>query len=198
MVKSCIITCLILPCSFVFASQLTPQVPQPGISVTDFWGQSDVWWHGRANFKGEVLSPTCSIAMESAYQVIDLGVLPVRELQNASFGPEKIFHIKLRNCELSNKPLRGDTYYNRQLRLSFAGLEGEKPNQFAMVGLAKGIDLQIIDAKGTVANANEKMPPTLLFGNEQNLKYSLRIVKNNQSLKVGNYYAAIKFKVNYL
>ncbi|GEM74776.1 fimbrial protein [Vibrio sagamiensis] len=198
MFKSCFLAYLILPSSFAVASQLTPQVPPPGVSVPDFWGESDVWWHGRANFKGEVLSPTCTIAMESAYQVIDLGILPVRELQNVSFGPEKVFHIKLRNCELSNKSLRGDTYSNRQLRLSFDGLKGETPNQFAMVGLAQGIDLQIIDAKGEVAQVNETLRPVPLYGNEQNLQYSLRVAKNSQPLKAGNYYAAIKFKVNYL
>ncbi|MGR5283452.1 fimbrial protein [Photobacterium damselae] len=198
MLRYCIVACLIFPSSFTFASQLEPQAPPLGMTTPNFWGESDVWWHGKANFKGEVISPTCTISMESAYQAIDLGVLPIRELQYASFGPEKKFYIKLRNCELSDRHLRGDTYSNSQLRLSFDGPKGETPNQFAMVGLAQGVDLQIIDAHGYTAKVKENLPPVLLYGNEQLLQYSLRVTKNSQPLKAGNYYAAIKFKVNYL
>ncbi|WP_283392998.1 fimbrial protein [Photobacterium phosphoreum] len=192
MLRSCIIACLIFPSSFVFAYQLAPQANPSGMSG------GNVWWHGSANFKGEVISPTCTISMESVYQVIELGILPVRELQFAPFGPEKTFHIKLRNCELSYKPLRGDTYSNSQLRLSFDGLEGETPNQFAMVGMAQGVDLQIIDANGDIAQVNKKMTPIVPYGNEQSLRYSLRVAKNSQLLKAGNFHAAIKLKVNYL
>ncbi|HCA4419164.1 TPA: fimbrial protein, partial [Escherichia coli] len=41
------------------------------------------------------------------------------------------------------------------------------------------------------------MPPLLLNGNEEGLDYTLRVVRNGQPLKAGNYYAALRFKVDY-
>ena len=179
-------------------SQFSAEVHLADASTADLWGESDVWWHGRANFKGEVISPACTITMDSAYQSINLEGLPVRELQQVSFGPEKIFHIKLSNCELSDKRLLGDIYSNTKLSLSFDGLEGATPNQFSIVGSAQGVDLQVIDSKGKEVEVNKKMPPILLYGNEQKIQYSLRIAKNNQPLKAGDYHATIMFSVNYL
>ncbi|MEM5506718.1 fimbrial protein [Shewanella frigidimarina] len=155
MFKYCISFCLIVISNFPF-SQSNAEVCLTDVSTADLWGESDVWWHGRANFKGEVISPTCTIAMDSAYQSINLEGLPVRELQQVSFGPEKIFHIKLSHCELSDKRLLGNIYSNTQFSLSFDGLEGATPNQFSMVGSAQGIELQIIDSNGKEVEVNKK------------------------------------------
>ncbi|EFN8479511.1 fimbrial protein, partial [Escherichia coli] len=36
-----------------------------------------------------------------------------------------------------------------------------------------------------------------LNGNEEGLDYTLRVVRNEQPLKAGDYYAALRFRVDY-
>jgi type 1 fimbria pilin len=194
-----LVTLFLISYSVFAQSSDYPSVPSVGVgSVPDYWGEEDVWWHGRASFKGEVISPTCTLAMESVYQVVNMGMLPLRELQKKPFGPEQSFKLKLRNCELASDKLKGDVYSKSRIRLSFDGVRGSSPEQFDLGGLAEGIELQIIDESGYLARANEAMPSLPLYGNEQVLSYTLRIAKNNLPLKAGNYYAAIKFKIDYL
>lgn len=56
--------------------------PPPGMTLPEYWGEEHVWWDGRAAFHGEVVRPACTLAMEDAWQIIDMGETPVRDLQN--------------------------------------------------------------------------------------------------------------------
>ena len=169
--------------------------PPPGTSLPEYWGEEHVWWHGRASFKGQVLIPACTLAMEDTYQAIDMGVTPVRDLQDSFAGPEKKFRLRLRNCELAGTGKR--VYTASRVRVTFDGLQGETPDKFSVIGQAKGINLQILDSQGYPARAGNVMPPLLLNGNEEGLDYTLRVVRNGQPLKAGDYYAALRFKVDY-
>lgn len=68
---------------------LSPSFPPPGMTLPEYWGEEYVWWHGRANFKGQVIVPACTLAMEDTWQAIDMGETPVRDLQDSFAGPEK-------------------------------------------------------------------------------------------------------------
>ncbi|EBC1676151.1 type 1 fimbrial protein, partial [Salmonella enterica subsp. enterica] len=155
----------------------------------------DVWWHGRANFKGQVIIPACTLAMEDKHQSIDMGGIPVRDLQMTSAGPEKMFRLRLLNCELADTGKQ--IYLASRIRVTFDGVQGETPDKFSLTGQARGINLQILDDHGYPARVGKAMPPSLLSGNEDSLRYILRVVRNSQPLKVGNYYAALRFKVDY-
>ncbi len=63
--------------------------PPPGMTLPEYWGEEHVWWDGRASFKGQVIAPACTLAMEDAWQEIDMGTTPLRDLQNSPAGPEK-------------------------------------------------------------------------------------------------------------
>ncbi|MCU6262551.1 fimbrial protein [Escherichia coli] len=168
--------------------------PPPGMSLPEYWGEEHVWWHGRASFKGEVIAPACTLAMEDTYQAIDMGITPVRDLQDSFSGPEK-FRLRLRNCELAGTGKR--VYTASRVRVTFDGVQGETPEKFLLTGQAEGINLQILDNQGYTARVGKVMPPLLLNGNEEGLDYTLRVVRNGQPLKAGNYYAALRFKVDY-
>lgn len=164
--------------------------PGPGVSLPDYWGESLVWWHGRANFSGQVIAPACSLSMEDRYQSIDMGTTPVRDLQNTLLGSEKKIELRLRDCELSSES-------TKTVRLTFEGVRGNTPNEFSLSGQARGVNLQIRDTQGYSAYSGIPLPPQLLTGSEQWLIYSLRLVRNGEPLKAGNYYAALRFKVDY-
>lgn len=181
-------------CAAIQAAQL-PSFPPPGITLPEYWGEEHVWWHGRTIFKGQVIAPACTLAMEDAYQTIDMGMTPVRDLQGSSVGIEKKFRLRLRNCELAGTGKR--VYTASRVRVTFNGLQGVTSDKFSLIGQAEGIDLQIFDHQGYPARAGRVMPPLLLNGNEEGLDYTLRVVRNGQPLKAGNYYAALHFKVDY-
>ncbi|GDB54650.1 minor pilin protein PapH [Escherichia coli] len=165
------------------------------MTLPEYWGEELVWWHGRTSFKGQVIAPACTLAMEDTWQVIDMGDTPVRDLQDSTAVPEKKFRLRLRNCELAGTGKR--IYTASRVRMTFDGLRGETPDKFSLLGEAEGINLQILDNQGYPARVGKVMPPLLLNGNENELKYILRIVRNGYPLKAGNYYTILRFIVNY-
>lgn len=177
-----------------YAVSSIPYLP-PGMTLPEYWGEEHVWWDGRVGFSGEVLSPACTLAMEDTWQAIDMGETPVRDLQDIFAGPEKKFRLRLRNCELAGTGKR--VYTASRVRVTFDGLQGETPDKFSLTGQAEGINLQILDNQGYPARVGKVMPPLLLNGNEEGLDYTLRVVRNGQPLKAGDYYAALRFKVDY-
>ncbi|WP_308724987.1 fimbrial protein [Escherichia coli] len=172
-----------------------PSFPPPGMTLPEYWGEEHVWWHGRASFKGQVIAPACTLAMEDTWQAIDMGETPVRDLQGSFASPEKKFRLRLRNCELAGTGKR--VYTASRVRVTFDGLQGETADKFSLTGQAEGINLQILDNQGYPARVGKVMPPLLLNGNEEGLDYTLRVVRNGQPLKAGDYYAALRFKVDY-
>ncbi len=184
----------LLWCATVQAA-LSPSFPPLGMSLPEYWGEEHVWWHGRASFKGQIIAPACTLAMEDTWQAIDMGETPVRDLQDSFAGPEKKFRLRLRNCELAGTGKR--VYTASRVRVTFDGLQGETPDKFSVIGQAEGINLQILDNQGYPARVGKVMPPLLLNGNEDGLDYTLRVVRNGQALKAGDYYAALRFKVDY-
>ena len=181
-------------CAIVQATP-SPSFPPPGITLPEYWGEEHVWWHGRASFKGQVIAPACTLAMEDTWQAVDMGETPVRDLQDSSVGPEKKFRLRSRNCELAGTGKR--VYTASRVRVTFDGLQGETPDKFSLTGQAEGINLQILDNQGYPARVGKVMPPLLLNGNEEGLDYTLRVVRNGQPLKAGDYYDALRFKVDY-
>ncbi|VEC45424.1 PixH protein [Escherichia coli] len=81
--------------------------------------------------------------------------------------------------------------------MTFDGIPGETSDKFSLTGQAEGINLQIMDNYGYPARAGKSMPPLILRGNEDGLDYTLRIVRNGYPLKAGDYYAALRFKLDY-
>lgn len=171
------------------------EFPPPGMTLPEYWGERDVWWHGRASFRGVIIVPACTLAMEDTYQSVDLGSTPVRDLQDAFSGPERRFHLRLRNCELAGTGKH--VYSASRVRVTFDGVQGETPDRFSLAGQARGINLQITDSQGYPARAGKVMPPQRLTGNEETLNYTLRLVRNGEPLKAGDYYAVLRFKVDY-
>ncbi|HAX5209949.1 TPA: fimbrial protein [Escherichia coli] len=188
------ISVMLFWCVIAQAKMLT-SFPPSGTTLSEYWGDEQVWWHGRASFKGQVIAPACTLSMEDTYQTIDMGETPVRDLQNSFVGPEKKFRLRLHNCELAGTGKR--VYTASRVRMTFDGLQGDTPDKFSFIGQAEGINLQILDSHGYQARAGKVMPPLLLTGNEEGLDYILRVVRNGQLLKPGYYYAALRFKVDY-
>lgn len=182
----------LLALSTVFSVQSTPipfeqRIPSPDI------GRG---FTGRANFTGEVLVPTCSLVMDNNWQIIEVGEneLNNREL-GAFLGSKKRILLKLSNCDFSGT---GTAFYTASwMNVAFEGQPGGGRDRFSLSGLAKGMDLQIFDKNGRVVLVNTIMPKVLVDVTDQGLAYTVRLVRNGDLLQIGNYYGALRFKVNY-
>lgn len=166
-----------------------------GLTLPKYLSEQNNWLHGRAIFKGAVIIPTCTLAMEDTWQAIDMGNTPVRDLQHNHSGLEKKFFLRLRNCELSGDG--GRVYTGSRIRVTFDGPQDGISDDFLLIGQARGISLQILDRQGYKAKAGEVMSPLLLNGNEEGFEYRLKIVKNGEPLRAGDYYASLQFKIDY-
>ena len=183
---------------FVFAGCVhakSPKFLSEDISFNDYSVDAPVWWQGRAAFTGQVSAPACSLALDDAWQSVDMGDAPMRELQQGGRGHQKSFSLRLKDCELAGTNQHG--FVGTRLRVTFDGLRGETMEQFALMGRATGVELQILDRTGYIARAGHALPPLYVFGNEQELYYTLRLVRNNFELNAGEYYAVLRFKIHY-
>ncbi|MCU6343474.1 type 1 fimbrial protein [Escherichia coli] len=149
---------------------------------------------GSASFNGEVVSAACVLVMENKYQTIDMGDVPVRDLQTSFTGPVKRFTLRLRDCDLGQSD--GKSYGTSLIRVTFDGKQGETPDKFSVVGQAQGINLQILNNRGDTTSAGETIYPLLLNEYEE-FNYGLRVVRNSEPLKAGAYYAVLRFKIDY-
>lgn len=167
-------------CSAIHAEQLQSEAGRE---------EKYVWWQGQAYFKGQVIIPACTLAMNDTYQEVDMGYIPIRDLHSGISGPEREFRLQLRNCELVKT--------GSHIRVTFDGSQGEKAETFLLSGQAKGVELQILDNHGCFAYVGKAMHPLLLDSNDYSLDYTLRIVRNGHNLKSGEYYAVLRFKIDY-
>ncbi|AYN30253.1 type 1 fimbrial protein [Buttiauxella sp. 3AFRM03] len=168
-------------------------------NAPEYQGPEGVWWHGSANFGGQIIAPACTLGMEDVWQVIEMGTTRMKDMQASIPGPEKIFYLGLENCELTSEDdVKPDAVLpDSQVRVTFDGLRGHSPDRFGVLGQARGVELQILDSQGNRAFAGKAMPPQLLKGSEQRLQYALRLIRNGEPLRGGDYYAVVRLKVDY-
>ena len=148
---------------------------------------------GEVTLNGRIIASACAIDTESGDQTITMATLPVSQIIRDGQGELHEFTIKLVNCTLEKfNPALDDWRY---FAVTFDGREDA--GLFGVDGNAKGIALQISDARGNVAapgipmEKNEIQPGTMAFN------YGLRLIGNSQVMKAGSYYSTVRFKMDY-
>lgn len=148
---------------------------------------------GEVTVNGRIIASACAIDTDSVDQTIIMATLPVSQIIRDGQGELREFTIKLVNCTLEKfNPALDDWRY---FSVTFDGREDA--GLFGIDGNAKGIALQISDARGNVAapgipmDKNEIQPGTMAFN------YGLRLMGNNQVMKAGSYYSTVRFKMDY-
>lgn len=148
---------------------------------------------GRVNMQGAIIDTACAIAAGSREQVIYMETVPVADIIRDGQGMTKPFSIELINCVLT-RPNNNLPDWNH-FQVTF---DGETDGAlFGVRGEAKGIALQITDGQGNVATPGKPLPLGNISLGTMQLNYAMRLVSNSQSLQVGAYSSAVRFKLDY-
>jgi P pilus assembly protein, pilin FimA len=168
--------------SFIFAMWACPAK-----SDTEVQG-----W-GVVNMQGSIIDTACAIAVDSRDQTIAMGVVPLADIIRDGQGRTQPFSIKLINCVVK-RPNAGTSDW-KQFQVTFDG-DAEGP-LFGVRGEASGVALQIIDTFGNVATPGTPLPLRDIEPGSMQLNYTLKLVSNRHALKAGDYFSAIRFKLDY-
>ncbi|MDI3200006.1 MULTISPECIES: fimbrial protein [Serratia] len=148
---------------------------------------------GRVNMQGAIIDTACAIAVESRDQTIDMEVVPLADIIRDGQSRTKPFAIELVNCTLERANKNSPDW--KQFQVTFDGdAEGDL---FGVRGEASGIALQISDAAGNIATPGHPLPFEHLIPGNMKLDYAMKLVANSHALKAGDYFSAIRFKLDY-
>jgi type 1 fimbria pilin len=148
---------------------------------------------GRVNMQGAIIDTACAIAAGSREQVIDMETVPVANIIRDGQGMTKPFSIELINCVLTRPNNNLPDWKHFQVTF-----DGEADGVlFGVRGEAKGIALQIADGQGNIAMPGKPLPLGNISLGTMQLNYAMRLVSNSQSLRVGAYSSAVRFKLDY-
>ncbi|MBE4976534.1 MULTISPECIES: fimbrial protein [Serratia] len=148
---------------------------------------------GRVNMQGAIIDTACAIAVESRYQTVDMDVVPIADIIRDGQSQMKTFAIELVNCTLERANKNSPDW--KQFQVTFDGDAEE--GLFGVRGEASGIALQISDAAGNIATPGYPMPRGDIIPGNMRLNYALKLVANNHTPKAGDYFSAVRFKLDY-
>lgn len=148
---------------------------------------------GSVNMQGTIIDTTCAIATESRDQTIDLGIIPLSEIQRSGEGRSRPFTIELEHCvlEKSNSQIADWQYFS----VTFDG--SEIHGLFAVLGNVSGVGLKITDSLGNVATPGRPLPTNRIVTDNLKLHFNLQLVKNSLKLTSGEFNTSIRFKLDY-
>ncbi|MDK2376793.1 MULTISPECIES: fimbrial protein [Serratia] len=148
---------------------------------------------GRVNMQGSIIDTACAIAVESQDQTIEIDAISVEDIVRDGQGRGKNFYIKLSDCELER--------FGRQLpdlknfQVTFDG--DSEGGLFTVQGTASGVALKISDLGGNIARPGKPLPLETINPQSMVLSYAVNLVANNHILTSGEYFSAIRFKLDY-
>ncbi|WP_257624480.1 fimbrial protein [Enterobacter cloacae] len=170
----------------VFSCMFTSLLP------ASFAGNTSFGW-GAVNMQGAIIETACAIAVESQSQSIDMEVTSIADISRDGKGRVKPFAIELINCVIERQDKSKTGWKNFQI--TFDGdAEG---NFFSVTGEASGIALKITDQSGKMALPGRPLAHEDLTSENMKLNYNLHLVANQSVLRAGEFFSAIRFKLDY-
>lgn len=155
--------------------------------------QAKMLQKGRVTMSGEIVASACSIATDDVWQEVNFGTLPLKEIMKDK-TPTKSFTIHLINCVLDKE--HGGEW--KSVRITFDGpVDNTSPALFAMNGEGKGVGVIISDRQGNKAIAGQHMPAVEINKGTTDLNYNLSLVRNGETLAVGDVTTFLRFMVAY-
>lgn len=148
---------------------------------------------GQVNMRGEIMDAACTIGVESHDQTVTIEAELLTDIIAGGQGRSKAFSIDLINCVLVHSEIKPSG--EKRFYITFDGkLDGE---HFGLWGEASGIALQVNDNIGNTVRPGQPLPLVSVSSDNKRLDYDIRLVVNNQVVRSGSYFSAVRFKLDY-
>lgn len=148
---------------------------------------------GLVGLSGSIIETPCAIDTGSRDQSIDMGTLPLGVIANKRVGPSRSFSILLVNCTVSRASGKQPNWQRFQVTFEGTNVRG----LFGVTGGARGVGLLLTDRSGAVIRPSEPAPAGMIVNADQRLDYRLRLAGNGGRLHSGDYYASLRFHLDY-
>lgn len=160
--------------------------------------------NGALYVHGALTESACRLAMSSAYQSVDLGVVGTGELQQAGqTGTPVAVQIRLEDC-LSGESRRRNSLGNLlwspdmpAMKIRFLAPADEQNPRLAAVMGSSGMGLQLSDGERQPIVLGQYSAPQLVSPGQNQLTYYVTPVRTTAGLNAGAYHALIRFQVSY-
>jgi type 1 fimbria pilin len=151
---------------------------------------------GKATMQGEVLASGCTISFPDQFQTVSFGDIAIRDIGIGNGHLKKKFHITLDNCYLPDKGTGPEVAPD--LRIRFEGIQGEEAEYFLPSGTGRGVSLIVRDSNNDIMYPGAYSKAYYSRNHkEQTMGFSLELVPDGRPLRPGEYYAALRFNINY-
>lgn len=148
---------------------------------------------GVVNMQGAIIETACAISVESQNQSIDMEVISPADIIRSGKGRVKPFSIELLNCVSERHDKARPDW--KHFQITFDGdAEGDL---FSVRGDASGIALKITDQNGKMALPGRPLEHVDIRSGVMKLNYNLHLVTNQSVLRVGEFFSAIRFTLDY-
>ncbi|WP_449556087.1 fimbrial protein [Huaxiibacter chinensis] len=140
---------------------------------------------------GNIIESACAIHPDSHQQRLILNDISADTLIRRGFGELHPFTIKLFNCSLERT--NGSSWLGFEITFN-----GEADgNNFALMGDAQGLAVEISDDRGFIAKPGIALPPHPVPQGEKALIYYVRLVGNDKLLRGGSHFTSLNYKLDY-
>ncbi|HHQ6587621.1 MAG: fimbrial protein [Enterobacterales bacterium] len=148
---------------------------------------------GQVNMQGEIMDSACTISMGSHDQTITIDTTLLAGVIDSGQGSSKTFSIALVNCVLVHNEI--NPLGEKRFHITFDGKpDGE---HFSLWGEGAGVALQLNDKFGNTARPGQPLPLRSVHSESKRLDYDFRLIANNQTVRSGSYFSAVRFKLDY-
>ncbi|EKT57789.1 fimbrial protein [Providencia rettgeri] len=141
--------------------------------------------YNTVRIKGTIFESPCSISPDDAYQTIDMGIIPIKEIEKNGKSKTKNINIKLINCQLKNNQ-------NNLIKITLYGMQNAN-NQLNK----NGINLIIQDNNGSIIKSETTQYELPLSQRDMNISYDMYMIKSNKLIFSGDFNINLTMVVGY-
>lgn len=151
-------------------------------------------YQGQVNMQGSILDTACAIATTDLAQTIEMGLTTVGEVVHNGGGEKHSFSFHFINCDLALNFPKSDSSNSSRFQTMF---DGPAAGDLFRISGASGVGLEITDKAGNIVQPGKVITITPEEYANQRMDFNLRLVSNHDALRVGEYHAVLRYKVDY-
>jgi type 1 fimbria pilin len=147
--------------------------------------------HGKVTFVGSIIDAPCSIDTKSVDQIVSLGQVANKVLDNGGKSEPKPFQIDLKNCDLGTL---------KTVQVTFTGAaDANSPDMLGITGSASGAGIVLTDGSSTQIKLGEPAAAQTLQDGNNTLAFSAYLQGDDASSTVvpGAFTSVANFTLKY-